>query len=79
MARGLVGTSGYVYRGEGQPFPHARHTEAMLRADAARIAAWTRDGHDVVYFNDDGRAAAVRNARRLAALLEAGAARRRAA
>jgi uncharacterized protein YecE (DUF72 family) len=55
------------------------YTEAMLRADAARVAEWTRSGRDVyVYFNNDGRAAAVRNARRLGELLEAGA-RRRAA
>jgi uncharacterized protein YecE (DUF72 family) len=55
------------------------YTEAMLSADAARVAEWTASGRDVyVYFNNDGRAAAVRNARRLGELLEAGA-RRRAA
>ena len=42
------------------------YTERMLRADAARIADWTAGGRDVyVYFNNDGRAAAVRNARTL--------------
>jgi uncharacterized protein YecE (DUF72 family) len=56
------------------------YTEAMLREDAARISGWTRGGRDVyVYFNNDGRAAAVRNARRLTELLEARAGRRRAA
>jgi uncharacterized protein YecE (DUF72 family) len=55
------------------------YSEPMLRADAAHIAEWTRGGRDVyVYFNNDGRAAAVRNARRLVQLLEVGA-RRRAA
>jgi uncharacterized protein YecE (DUF72 family) len=53
--------------------------EAMLRADAARVAEWTRTGRDVyVYFNNDGRAAAVRNAHRLVELLEVAAARRAA-
>ena len=48
------------------------YSEAMLRADAARVAAWAREGREVhVYFNNDGRAAAVRNARRLTELLEA--------
>ena len=55
------------------------YTDAMLTADAARVAAWTRGGRDVyVYFNNDGRAAAVRNARRLMELLEASAVRRAA-
>jgi uncharacterized protein YecE (DUF72 family) len=55
------------------------YTEAMLAADAGRVEAWTRGGHDVyVYFNNDGRAAAVRNARRLVQLLGARV-RRRAA
>src|SRR5205823_2624327 len=56
------------------------YTDAMLRDDAARVAGWTRGGRDVyVYFNNDGRAAAVRNARRLTELLQARAGRRRAA
>ena len=56
------------------------YTDAMLRADAGRVAGWTRGGRDVyVYFNNDGRAAAVRNARRLSELLEARAGRRHAA
>jgi uncharacterized protein YecE (DUF72 family) len=43
---------------------------AMLRADATRIAAWARAGREVhVYFNNDGHAAAIRNARQLAVLL----------
>jgi len=55
------------------------YTEAMLNADACRIDEWTRAGRDTyVYFNNDGRAAAVRNARRLVELLQASA-RRRAA
>jgi uncharacterized protein YecE (DUF72 family) len=43
----------------------------MLRADAAAIRQWRAGGRDVyVYFNNDGRAAAVRNALRLTELLE---------
>jgi uncharacterized protein YecE (DUF72 family) len=46
------------------------YTERMLRQDAVRIRAWRRQGRDVfVYFNNDARAAAVRNALRLAELL----------
>ncbi len=56
------------------------YTETMLRADARRVHDWTRGGRDVdVYFNNDGRAAAVRNARRLGELVDARAVRRRAA
>jgi uncharacterized protein YecE (DUF72 family) len=84
MARWLVGTS--VYRDWRTRFyPHigcygGSYTDAMLRDDAARVAGWTRGGRDVyVYFNNDGRAAAVRNARRLTELLEARPGRRRAA
>ena len=55
------------------------YTEAMLAADAGRVDEWTRDGRDVyVYFNNDGRAAAVRNARRLTELLRTRAHRRAA-
>ena len=55
------------------------YSEAMLAADADRIDAWTGGGRDVyVYFNNDGRAAAVRNARRLTELLQARAHRRAA-
>ena len=55
------------------------YTEAMLRRDAASIRGWRRQGRDVyVYFNNDGRAAAVRNAARLRELV-GHAARRRAA
>jgi uncharacterized protein YecE (DUF72 family) len=47
----------------------------MLAADAERVAGWTRGGRDTyVYFNNDGRAAAAPNARRLAELLRAGGA-----
>jgi uncharacterized protein YecE (DUF72 family) len=47
------------------------YTEPMLRADAAAIRQWRAGGRDVyVYFNNDGRAAAVRNALRLTELLE---------
>ena len=53
------------------------YTEAMLAADAERVAGWTRGGRDAyVYFNNDGRAAAVRNARRLTELLRVRAHRR---
>jgi uncharacterized protein YecE (DUF72 family) len=53
--------------------------ERALRRDAARIRGWLADDRDVfVYFNNDGRAAAVRNALRLAALVEPAAASRAA-
>jgi uncharacterized protein YecE (DUF72 family) len=56
------------------------YSERLLRQDAARIQGWAADGLDVfVYFNNDGRAAAVRNAARLLELLERPASRRRAA
>jgi uncharacterized protein YecE (DUF72 family) len=56
------------------------YTERMLREDAARIGQWRARGKDVfVYFNNDARAAAVRNARRLAELARASGAGRRAA
>ena len=45
------------------------YTERMLAADAGLIRAWRAEGRDVyVYFNNDGRAAAVRNAIRLSQL-----------
>jgi uncharacterized protein YecE (DUF72 family) len=53
------------------------YTEAMLAADAERAAGWTRGSRDAyVDFNNNGRAAAVRNARRLSELLRARAHRR---
>jgi uncharacterized protein YecE (DUF72 family) len=55
------------------------YTERMLEADAARIRGWIAGGRDVyVYFNNDGRAAAVRNAQSLTSRLGASAARRAA-
>lgn len=49
------------------------YTERMLRDDAASIRRWRAHGNDVfVYFNNDARAAAVRDALRLAALLRGG-------
>lgn len=48
------------------------YPERMLRADAARVDGWRAAGKDVfVYFNNDGGAAAVRNALRLAELVQA--------
>jgi uncharacterized protein YecE (DUF72 family) len=61
-------TADFVYvRRHGTTRPYGgSYTEAMLRADAADIRGWRRRGLDVyVYFNNDGRAAAVRNALRL--------------
>ena len=59
------------------------YSERMLRRDAALVDGWAADGKDVyVYFNNDGRAAAVRNALRLTELVEGRsirAVRRRAA
>ena len=52
----------------------------MLREDAARVRGWAAEGKDVfVYYNNDGRAAAIRNALRLTELLEMPAAARQAA
>jgi uncharacterized protein YecE (DUF72 family) len=66
-------TAGFVYvrrHGTGGR-DHGSYTEAMLRADARRVRGWLADGLDVyVYFNNDGGAAAVKNARRLRELLE---------
>ena len=56
------------------------YSERMLQEDAARIRQWRAAGKDVfVYFNNDGRAAAVRNALRLTAILAARVPRRQAA
>jgi uncharacterized protein YecE (DUF72 family) len=56
------------------------YSERMLQDDAARIRQWRAAGKDVfVYFNNDGRAAAVRNALRLTAILAARVSRRQAA
>lgn len=56
------------------------YPELMLREDAASVRAWAAEGRDVyVYFNNDGRAAAVRNARRLIELVGSPAAMARAA
>jgi uncharacterized protein YecE (DUF72 family) len=55
------------------------YTERMLRADAARIEGWRAQDRDVyVYYNNDGRAAAVRNAVRLTDLVQAASVRRAA-
>jgi len=75
-------TAGFVYiRRHGTRLRYGgSYTERMLRQDAARIEAWAGDGKDVfVYFNNDGRAAAVRNARRLTELVSRAAAPRAAA
>jgi uncharacterized protein YecE (DUF72 family) len=53
------------YRGSYPP--------AALKADARRIRRWLADGRDAyVYFNNDGGGAAIRDARRLAALVGRG-------
>ena len=61
------------------PDPHhlyaGSYPDADLRWWADRIREWTRAGQDAfVYFNNDGHANAVRNARTLQALLKSGAA-----
>jgi len=71
MARWLVGTSGYVYRDWRRRFyPQALGARGRLPYYAATF--------DTVELNNDGRAAAVRNARRLAELLRTRAHRRAA-
>ena len=75
-------TAGFVYvRRHGTRRRYGgSYTEGMLRQDAARVEAWAAEGKDVfVYYNNDGRAAAVRNARRLTELVSAAAAQRPAA
>jgi len=65
-------TADFVYVRRHGPSGRYRgsYAEAMLRADARRIRGWRADGLDVyVYFNNDAAGAAIRNARRLAALL----------
>jgi uncharacterized protein YecE (DUF72 family) len=50
---------------------HGAYTDAMLAADADRIAGWRGDGLDVyVYFNNDGGGAAIRDALRLRGMIE---------
>lgn len=62
----------YVRRHGTAPRYRGSYTEVMLQADAGRIGGWLDDGLDVyVYFNNDGGGAAVRNALRLGAILEA--------
>lgn len=47
-----------------------RYTEAMLRAEAARLRRWAGEGRGAyVFYNNDAEGHAVRNARRLQALL----------
>ena len=56
------------------------YSERQLAEDARRVQGWAGDGKDVyVYFNNDGRAAAVRNARRLSELIKSPATSRRVA
>jgi uncharacterized protein YecE (DUF72 family) len=56
------------------------YSERQLQADAGRVLRWAAEGRDVyVYFNNDGRAAAVRNARRLTELVQRPIAGRRVA
>jgi len=57
--------------GPDHHFPYAgSYADTNLRWWADRIREWDADGKDVfVYFNNDGDANAVRNARTLSALL----------
>ena len=56
------------------------YSERMLRQDATLVQGWVAEGKNVfVYFNNDGRAAAVRNAERLVELVRLPGAARRAA
>ena len=56
------------------------YSERMLREDAVRVRGWAAEGKDVfVYYNNDGRAAAIRNALRLTELVKMSAAARQAA
>jgi uncharacterized protein YecE (DUF72 family) len=73
-------TADFVYlRRHGAARRYAgSYSRRQLAADAARIRAWLRQGRDVyVYFNNDDRACAVRNARTLIDLVRGPAARPR--
>jgi uncharacterized protein YecE (DUF72 family) len=65
-------TTDFVYvRLHGHTVTYASgYSDAALRARARRIRRWTREGRDVhVYFDNDARGEAPRNALRLIALL----------
>jgi uncharacterized protein YecE (DUF72 family) len=63
----------YIRRHGTAPDYHGAYSDAMLAADADRIAGWLGEGLDVyVYFNNDGGGAAVRDAFRLRERLERG-------
>jgi uncharacterized protein YecE (DUF72 family) len=71
----LRATTDFVYvRMHGPDREHlysGSYPDADLRWWAMRIGEWDRAGQDVfVYFNNDGEANAVRNARTLRALLD---------
>ena len=56
------------------------YSDRRLREDALRVEDWAAEGKDVfVYFNNDGRAAAVRNSLRLTELIRTPATGRQAA
>jgi len=73
----LVTTAPFTYlRMHAGALPGGGFGEDQLHPWAARIRALVRSGKDVyVYFNNDGRAAAVRNAQGLTSRLRASAAR----
>ncbi|HEY3066099.1 MAG TPA: DUF72 domain-containing protein [Methylomirabilota bacterium] len=64
-------TADFVYiRRHGRVRYGGSYSEASLKDDARRIRGWQREGRDVyVYFNNDRRAFAVRNALTLRALV----------
>jgi uncharacterized protein YecE (DUF72 family) len=72
MPEAPSGEGDFVYlrrHGSGTPYGGS-YPDVMLRADARRIRAWTRQRRDVyVYFNNDQGGFAVRNALRLLELL----------
>ena len=75
----LRGTTNFVYLRMHGPDHHHRYSgsysDADLRWWADRIGEWDLADRDVfVYFNNDGNANAVRNARTLRALLASGGA-----
>jgi uncharacterized protein YecE (DUF72 family) len=60
----------YLRRHGSSGHYHGSYPEQDLQADARRIRRWLADGLDVyAYFNNDGGGAAVRDARRLCALV----------
>jgi uncharacterized protein YecE (DUF72 family) len=59
------------FHGRGENIYADSYSKDVLKSEAARIKKWLHDGIDVyVYFNNDGMANAIKNARTLRELIE---------